>query len=247
MPPRLNITIKETRRKTSAKEVGINFCYECVVLKDETCLNILEHVMVEVRLKTWSIPLRIVLISPSGTKSVLVNYTSTQKKETNSAVWFTSVHFWNESAFGIWRLVYTEIQPPVDGNDFQPLLTLYGTRQRTSNQTNRSNNICDKRKRDTGKTTSFIHVTFGTDTSIKKTSTAESSATSIFTDAVKWFKNSPANIVFPVLLGIFAPLLCVLIQKKTKFCITSRRLPAGEQNSSKVCLMGGSEFIQTIE
>ncbi|XP_053392496.1 proprotein convertase subtilisin/kexin type 4-like [Mercenaria mercenaria] len=108
-----------------------SFCYSCTQNEDsfllvQECLQKVKTAKVQVKYTTSADYMRMTLISPSGTVSVLQEleskYMSTISKERKQIL--TSVHFWDEAPSGIWRFsIQSDGKTEVKGN---VALTLIG-------------------------------------------------------------------------------------------------------------------------
>lgn len=78
--------------------------------KSDSCLDTIEDVVIKMKLTNKCKRLYMTLVSPSGTESVLVPFETVLTEERNKKLQLTSVHFWSERAFGIWRLLL--LYPP---------------------------------------------------------------------------------------------------------------------------------------
>ncbi|XP_053391078.1 uncharacterized protein LOC128553902 [Mercenaria mercenaria] len=69
------------------------------------CLHVVKTVKIQVTYRTSATYMRMTLISPSGTVSVLQDFESNSVRtdSTKRKQILTSVYFWDEDAFGLWR------------------------------------------------------------------------------------------------------------------------------------------------
>ncbi|XP_053380577.1 proprotein convertase subtilisin/kexin type 4-like [Mercenaria mercenaria] len=114
----------------------VKFCSSCDILRGQHCLTTIEHVSVLVEIGTPTDDIFMELISPSGTRSVVMDFqksqgTSTTYKEAK----LVSVSFWDEIPFGIWILT---VESKLSGSDIRlntSSLILYGTHNRSITNT----------------------------------------------------------------------------------------------------------------
>ncbi|XP_053380567.1 endoprotease bli-like [Mercenaria mercenaria] len=81
----------------------VDFCYSCVVNNSSKCVSKLEHVTINISFQTACGKLQIVLASPDGTESVLVDLPNVSENS-RYTIHLMSVQFWDEVAFGTYML-----------------------------------------------------------------------------------------------------------------------------------------------
>ncbi|XP_053390866.1 proprotein convertase subtilisin/kexin type 6-like [Mercenaria mercenaria] len=101
-----SLNLHEYQMRTSGYRTQIfEFCYSCDIYSDETCLTSIEHVTTSINFTTSDNRLKIKIISPSKTHSVLMALTSNKKEMPLSKEGkLVSVHFWDEVPVGKWHI-----------------------------------------------------------------------------------------------------------------------------------------------
>lgn len=103
------------------------FCHGCSTPTSDNCVTTVEHVEISLSLKTTSPEILMQIRSPTGTKSVVLDHSANPEPIHFHETHFTSVHFWDEMAFGEWE-VDISLNPRTGGLAVTGLtMTLYGT------------------------------------------------------------------------------------------------------------------------
>lgn len=121
--------ISENKRNQTDMAVDVLLCYHCSNVKEEEhCVTNIEYVEVSMKLNTDTEFLKITVISPSNTESLLMD-DKTEKRGFQSTIEcsFVSVHFWDELPFGIWTIRIQRHLHYDSINVSNAKITVYGT------------------------------------------------------------------------------------------------------------------------
>ncbi|XP_053380046.1 proprotein convertase subtilisin/kexin type 4-like [Mercenaria mercenaria] len=123
--PELFSKTLDSFRKRSSETQTYDVCYTCDMFSRHNCLASIEHVVLEMNKGGVPEHTYIALKSPQGTTSVLLDLKHNQGPSVRKLK-LTSVHFWDEIAFGTWRLYVTNNHSS-QTDIGRTSLTLYGT------------------------------------------------------------------------------------------------------------------------
>lgn len=126
----LNATLQMKRpKKVSPTSWTVEFCFHCPGIENGECLTNIEQVVVFISLKSYTINLKIGIISPYGTLSVLMDEQYQDRRERSIEGMLVSTHFWDESSFGEWQVMiqHHHATDTIHIESVNVTLTLYGT------------------------------------------------------------------------------------------------------------------------
>lgn len=118
----------ENKRNQTDTVIDVLLCYQCSVVNEEHCVTNIEYIDVSMKLITDTGYLKITVISPSNTESLLMDDKIEERGFPSTIECsFVSVHFWDELPFGIWTIRIQRHLHYDSINVSNAKITVYGT------------------------------------------------------------------------------------------------------------------------
>lgn len=136
VPRQLSKTLLLATNSTHRHHIQLyEFCYSCDISTDPDCLTTVEKVEVMINFKSKTDYLRMELMSPQLTHSVLMHQSLSEDELREMSTFrnakFLSVHFWKENSFGRWKFKLQSHRNTSETSVSNISLTLYGTKNKS--------------------------------------------------------------------------------------------------------------------
>ncbi|XP_060577444.1 furin-like [Ruditapes philippinarum] len=131
VPALLSVSVDQfTRRIPDSQIQEFEFMYNCT---SNTCITTLEHVDISMNFTTTTDHMKVKIISPSNTSSVIMDNDLSQDGLPYSREGrIVTVHFWDEVPQGMWTVIIQNKHLRGNTSVHKISLTLYGTKRSNS-------------------------------------------------------------------------------------------------------------------